>query len=160
MNNDRLNQQNPSLILAVDNDEEQLLLISYALMAFDCTFITASDARTALAIAFEQPVDLILLDMVMPEVSGLTLVRQLKRDRRTCNIPIVAVTALVRKEEQLYLLLSGCDACLNKPYLLDELKVVVERYLSRERGGKTYFSSMFPRLFRLPFLSQSAKSKS
>lgn len=142
MNNEQLNQSNPALILAVDNDEEHLLLISYALMAFDCTFVTACDACTALSIAQEHPLDLILLDMVMPKMSGLSLVRQLKQDRRTCNIPIIAVTALARKEEQLYFLASGCDACLNKPYLLDELKVVVERYLSQAKGRRLSLSCL------------------
>ncbi|MGF1481380.1 MAG: PleD family two-component system response regulator [Cyanophyceae cyanobacterium] len=126
--------QKPSLILVVDDNEEQLLLISYALLSFNYsnyTFVAALDAHTALSIARDQQPALILLDIVMPEVSGIELVQELKQDGRTQDIPIVAVTALA-KEEQEFLLAWGCNDCLTKPYLISQLKAVIEASLPKE----------------------------
>lgn len=119
----------PSMILAVDDSEEQLLLISYALMSFDCTFVTALDAQTALSIAREHQPALILLDIVMPKISGIDLVTNLKQHPLTRKIPIIAVTALCTPEKKASILTAGCDEYLCKPYLIEDLQTVVERHL-------------------------------
>lgn len=130
MNRLQTNQTLP-LVLAVDDNEDQLLIVSYALMSFNCTFVTALDAQTALSIARNHCPVLILLDIVMPQISGVELVQQLKQDQRTRNIPVVAITALSREEEKEYLIASGCDAHLSKPYMFKELEAIIERYLGR-----------------------------
>ena len=134
MNRSSQINQMPPLVLAVDDNEDQLLIISYALLSFNSTFVTAPDAQTALSIARDHHPALILLDIVMPEVSGIELVRLLKQDERTCNIPIVAITALSIEEEKKQILACGCDAHLSKPYLFKELEAVIERFLGKKLG--------------------------
>ena len=122
---------NQSLILAVDDNEEQLLLISYALMSFNCSFVTALDAQTAFSIAKDHQPALILLDIVMPRENGVELVQKLKQDERTRKIPIIAVTALSRDRDKEWILASGCHDYLTKPYRLNRLRALVERYLNQ-----------------------------
>ena len=122
---------NQSLILAVDDNEEQLLLISYALMSFNCSFVTALDAQTAFSIAKDHQPALILLDIVMPRENGVELVQKLKQNERTRKIPIIAVTALSRDRDLEWILASGCHDYLTKPYRLNRLRTLVERYLNQ-----------------------------
>ncbi|AFZ36444.1 response regulator receiver protein [Stanieria cyanosphaera PCC 7437] len=109
------------LILVVEDDEDNLILISHALIFFKYTFITANNAQTALELAKNHQLDLIIVDIVLRDRNGLELVHDLKHGKSTKNLPIIAVTALARKEDQNLLLAAGCNDYLCKPYLIDEL---------------------------------------
>jgi CheY-like chemotaxis protein len=109
------------LILVVEDDEDNLILISHALIFFKYTFITANNAQTALEIAKKHQLDLIIVDIVLRDMNGLELVHDLRHGKSTKNLPIIAVTALARKEDHELLLATGCNDYLCKPYLIDEL---------------------------------------
>ena len=119
------------LVLAVEDNEDNLLLIAYVLEQFNCTFMTATDGRKALSLAREYQPDLILLDMVLPEVSGIELISRFKQDKLTSRIPIIAVTGLVLAREREQIESAGCDDYISKPYLLNDLEAVIRRYLAR-----------------------------
>lgn len=117
------------LILAVDDDEDNLLLLTEILTPVDCIVITATDGQQALKLAKERQPALILLDVMLPDISGIKVVQQLKQNSLTMNIPVVAVTALARVEDRDRLFLAGCDAYVSKPYMLEDLESLISRYL-------------------------------
>ena len=118
------------LVLAVDDDEDNLLLLTEVLTPLNCTFITATSGRQALGLAIEQQPALILLDVMLPDISGIEIVRQLKQNPQTMTIPVIAVTALARQEDRDRLFLAGCDDYVSKPYMLDDLEAVIHYHLS------------------------------
>lgn len=120
---------NQPLILAVDDDEDNLLLLTEVLDPIKCSFITAADGQTALKLAEKHQPDLILLDVMLPDVDGLEVVHRLRQNRQTMTIPIIAVTALARVEDRDSLLLAGCNDYISKPYMLDDLEAVIRCHL-------------------------------
>nr|WP_315874809.1 response regulator [Thermocoleostomius sinensis] len=116
------------LVLAVDDDDDNLLLLSYALETFGCKFISRSDSQTALDVARTYQPDLILLDILMPHVDGMEVVQHLKQDLSTCNIPVIAVTALARAEDRQTILQAGFTDYLSKPYMLEDLEALIQRH--------------------------------
>lgn len=129
----RMNVPLPSekpVILAVDDNLDNLLLLEYQLMSIkQCTFMTATTGETALELAQQHPPDLIVMDILLPDIDGTEVVRRLKQSPVTANIPVVAVTALARSEDRDRILASGCDDYLSKPYDLDDLEATIYRHL-------------------------------
>jgi two-component system cell cycle response regulator DivK len=119
-----------SLVLAIDDDEDNLTLLSYALELLDCDFVGKTSGQEALLFAKEARPSLILLDVLLPDMHGLDVVHALKQDHCTCHIPIIAVTGLASSEDRTELMAAGCVSYLSKPYMVDELEDMVRHYLS------------------------------
>jgi CheY-like chemotaxis protein len=117
------------IILAVDDDEDNLLLLAYILEPLECTLITATDGLRALSIAQAHQPDLILLDVLMPYMDGCEVVSKLRKDANTKAIPAIAVTALANAEDRSRLLQAGFNDCIIKPYMLEDIEATVRRYL-------------------------------
>ncbi|MCL1474907.1 response regulator [Argonema antarcticum] len=118
------------VILVVDDNEDNLLLVSLAVEQFlNCSPIVAADGETAISLAQLYRPDIILLDIVLPDLNGFEVIDRLKQHWQTKTIPVVAVTALAREEECDRILAAGCDGYLSKPYMLDDLEKVIYRYL-------------------------------
>ena len=122
---------NQPVILAVDDDEDNLVLLSEVLNHLSCSFITATHGQTALHLAQNCQPDLILLDVMLPDLSGIEVVQRFRQNPQTMNIPVVAVTALARSEDRDRLILAGFNDYISKPYMLDDLEAVIHRYLAR-----------------------------
>ncbi len=121
---------NRPVVLAVDDNEDNLLLVSLAVEQFlNCSLIGASDGETAISLAQLYRPDLILLDIVLPDLNGFEVIDRLKQHWQTKTIPIVAVTGLAKEEDCDRILAAGCDGYLSKPYMLDDLEKVIYRYL-------------------------------
>lgn len=118
-----------SLVLAVDDDDDNLCLLSYTLELLNCEFIGKMDGRTALETARERQPDLILTDIMLPDISGIELLELIKQDSRTRHIPVIAITGLALSEDRAELLSKGFADYLSKPYMVDELEAMVRRYL-------------------------------
>ena len=116
-------------VLAVDDNEDNLLLLSEVLNAFDCSLLTATSGQIALTIAQAYNPDLILLDVMLPDLNGIEVVLQLKHNPTTKNIPVIAVTALASEEDRDRLLAVGCSGYLSKPYMIEDLEAIVRRAL-------------------------------
>ena len=119
-----LHNFNP-LILVVEDDEDNQLLLKYAIAMFGWKYVLAVDAIGAITTAQERHPDLILLDIVMPDIDGLQVANLLKSHIQTKRIPLIAVTGLVGKEKEELILSSGFDGYLSKPYNLDDLQKVI-----------------------------------
>lgn len=122
-------------ILAVDDNEDNLLLLSEVLNVFNCSLITATHGEVALLLAQAYNLDLILLDVMLPDLNGVEVVRHLKQNPTTKNIPVIAVTALARQEDRDRLLSAGCKEYITKPYMLEDLEAIVSIYISSCKGN-------------------------
>ncbi|BAY64558.1 response regulator receiver domain protein [Calothrix brevissima NIES-22] len=118
------------LILAVEDNDDNLLLMGYALESLGCRFICQSDSINTVVVAKEYQPDLIMLDILLPTINGIEMVRYLKQEPLTRHIPVIAVTALASQEDRARILQAGFDAYLSKPYMIDELEIVIHKLLS------------------------------
>ncbi|MCT7949742.1 response regulator [Ancylothrix sp. C2] len=121
------------LVLAVDDDEDNLYLMAQFLDLFGCESLLAADGLTALFLAQNHQPDLILSDILLPDIHGLELIGRLRNNPTTLKIPVVAVTALAQQEDRQRILQAGCAGYLSKPYLLEDLEAVVNAQLSFRR---------------------------
>lgn len=121
------------LILLVDDFEDALEMYRDYLVYRGYRVIGATNGETALAICRRHHPDLILLDVRMPGMSGLDVVRILRSDATCDDSPIVALTAHALEDERVEALRAGFDEVIPKPCLPDQLAAAVERLL-RERS--------------------------
>jgi CheY-like chemotaxis protein len=140
-----------SRILVVDDNEQNLELLVEYLDALDCTIDTAADGVRALEQIEQTPPDLILLDVMMPRMSGFEVCRKLKSDPETRDIPIIMVTALNELEDIERGVECGTDDFISKPVNRLEMLTRVKSLL-RVRGLQSeldrtlaYLNDMEPR---------------
>lgn len=117
------------LVLVVDDNEDNLLLLAFVLEQLGCPFLTAADGQTALDLVQRIQPTLILLDIMLPDLDGIEVCFRLKQNPLTRNIPVIAVTAMARLEDQEKILAAGFDEYVTKPYVVDELEVLLCRYI-------------------------------
>ncbi|WP_414526661.1 response regulator [Nodularia chucula] len=122
------NSQQP-LILVVEDHHDSLLLIGYALESLGCRFICQSDSSTTLLVAKDYQPDLIMLDILLPGLSGTDVVHYLKQEPLTSEIPVIAVTALASRDDRERLLSAGFDDYISKPYMIEDLEAIIRRRL-------------------------------
>lgn len=118
-----------STVLVVDDNEQNLELLLAYLEDIDCATLSASGGAEAIEIAREKLPDLILLDVMMPKMSGFEVCRRLKNDPNTSNIPIIMVTALNELGDIERAIDSGTDDFLSKPVNKLELLTRVKTML-------------------------------
>jgi CheY-like chemotaxis protein len=117
-------------VLVVDDDEDSLILMAYVLENLACEACFVSDGYGALIAAKRYQPALILTDIHLPELDGFKLIQQLRLDRTTQNIPIVAVTALADSEARQQILSAGFDDYITKPFLLTALEDIIIRFVN------------------------------
>ena len=120
-------------ILLVDDDPTILDLLECNLKMAGYAIHTASEGIQAQALALQVEPDLVVLDLMLPNVDGLTLCQRLRRDPRTAQIPILMLTALGKPAEIIKGFNAGADDYLTKPFQLAELLVRVQALLRRAR---------------------------
>jgi len=109
-------------VLIVDDIPTNVRLLEARLSAEYYDVVTASSGKDALAICAEDNVDIILLDVMMPEMDGFEVCRRLKGDRRTSHIPVLMVTALDQPSDRVRGLDVGADDFLTKP--VDDIQLM------------------------------------
>ena len=118
-------------VLVVDDNATNRKLISDLLAFAGYEILGAADAEEAQALLRRERPDLILMDIALPGMDGLTLTRQLKADARTREIPVVALTAFAMKGDEQRVLDAGCDGYISKPIDTVRLLVRVAETLAR-----------------------------
>jgi DNA-binding response OmpR family regulator len=125
-------------ILVVDDEPSVTDLLAYNLRKAGYETLLAADGREALRLARQSNPDLILLDLMIPEVDGLDVCREL---RKTSNVPIIMLTARGEEIDRVVGLELGADDYVSKPFgvreLLARIKAVLRRAQSGESNGKT-----------------------
>jgi len=118
-------------VLVVDDDPDivQFVRMNLELEGFEAA--TAENGKIALEMAKAQPPDLVLLDVMMPEMDGLTVLRHMRNSPATANIPVIILTAKALAEDRVKGLDLGADDYVTKPFDLDELMARVKTVLRR-----------------------------
>jgi len=117
------------LILVVEDDAimQKMALKILRSRGFSCELAVTGREAVATARAFRP--GLILMDLSLPEMNGWEATRALKADPAVAGIPVVAVTAHAMVGDRETAIAAGCAECVTKPYELEELVSVVERYI-------------------------------
>ena len=119
-----------SLVLAADDDPSILKLLRLELTSQGLQVVTAEDGESALRIAEEQHPDLIVLDIMLPDISGLEVMRRL---RERTAVPVILLTGKGGDTDKVRGLLQGADDYLTKPFNPEELSARVYAVLRRAR---------------------------
>ncbi|MEJ2010732.1 MAG: response regulator [Anaerolineales bacterium] len=123
--------EKPLAILYVEDNLDNRMLVQRVLQAEGYAFLGASSASEGLKLAHEHRPDLILVDINMPEVDGLSMTRELKSDESFHDVPVIAITANVMRGDRERTLAAGCDGYIQKPVDIDLLPRQIVRFLHR-----------------------------
>ena len=121
----------PKRVLIVEDNKIDMKLMKDILERSEYETLQAEDGLEVINLALARLPDLILMDIQLPEISGLEITRRLKGDDRSRRIPIVAVTAFAMGWHEREALDSGCDGYISKPISVFGFLNTVESYLSR-----------------------------
>lgn len=120
-------------ILVVEDEASLVTLLRYNLEKAGFEVATAGDGEEALLMVTERAPDLVVLDWMVPLVSGIELCRRLRRDAATRDIPVIMLTARGEEEDRLRGLNAGADDYITKPFSPAELIARVHAVLRRAR---------------------------
>ncbi len=126
-------ESTPARVLIVDDQPLTRELMTLVIHAQGHKTLVATNGEEALAIAASRPLDLVILDVVMPGMDGYEVAQRLKADERTRNVPIVIVSVLEDKESRIKGLAAGADDFLIRPVDRLELRVRVQNLLRLKR---------------------------
>ncbi|WP_420642272.1 response regulator [Candidatus Leptofilum sp.] len=131
-----MNQTNkdPSVVLIIDDMRENRLLLSSQLRLDGHSIIEASGGQDGITMAQKHDPDLILLDVMMPDINGFEVCKILKEDQRTHLIPIIMITALSKVESRIEGKKAGADEFLSRPHIREELLVRVRTLIQLKRA--------------------------
>ncbi len=118
-------------VLVVEDNDMNMQLVEYLLEEGGYQIVKAASGEDALSIARGgEPVDLILMDIHLPGIDGLSVVHEMKADERTKSIPILALTAHAMRGDRDRFLEAGCDGYISKPIDVKTFLTSVRQYLS------------------------------
>ncbi len=122
-------------VLIVEDEPAQLEMLAYNVEAEGYRVLSAADGGEGVLIAQEEQPDLIILDWMLPSLSGIEACRQLKRKSETRNIPIIMLTARGQEEDRVRGLDTGADDYVVKPYSVNELMARIRVNIRRTRAA-------------------------
>jgi len=120
------------LILIADDDAKHRKLLTDVLQAEGYATLTAENGESAIEMARSAKPGLILMDIQMPLIDGVTAVKVLKADPDTQMIPVIAITALAMSDDWKRISAAGFDGYLTKPINIQELRAEVNRRLGEK----------------------------
>lgn len=122
----------PKTVLIVEDNELNMKLFNDLLEAHGYKTIQTRNGIEAVELARQHRPDLILMDIQLPEVSGLQVTEWIKDDEELAHIPVIAVTAFAMKGDEERIRKGGCEAYLSKPIQVTKFLETVQNYI----GGK------------------------
>ena len=118
-------------VLIVEDNPANMSFATFVLQSAGYSVLSATDAEAGLILAREEQPDLVLMDIQLPGMDGLTATAQLKGDDATRAIPVIALTALAMKGDEERIRAAGCDGYIAKPIRYKEFLEVIEAQLAR-----------------------------
>lgn len=114
---ERSNQENSGQkkILIIEDNELNLKLFNDLLDAHGYKTVESRDGRKAFEITMRENPDLIIMDIQLPNISGIDVIRQIKSDKKLKHIPIIAVTAYAMQDDEERIMSAGCEGYISKP---------------------------------------------
>ena len=125
-------EKTPRKVLIVEDNALNMRLFSDLLEASGYETLQCVDGAKAVGIALEETPDLIIMDIQLPEVSGLDITRWLKDDERTSEIPVLAVTAFAMRTDEELVREAGCEGYLSKPIQVRSFLKTVDDLVANE----------------------------
>ena len=122
-------------ILYVEDNPDNRLLIRRVLQAEGYTVLEAENAAETLKKVRQQPLDLILMDINLPEVDGYTLTTHIKAIPGLRRVPVIALTANVMRGDRERTLEAGCDGYIQKPIDVDRIPQQIKNFLGVKEHG-------------------------
>ena len=122
-------------VLVVEDNELNMKLFCDLLDAYGFEAIKSPDGLRAIDIARAEQPDLIIMDILLPDVSGLDLTRWIKDDETIAGIPIMAVTAFAMRQDEQHVREAGCEAYMSKPIQMGPFIKTVQKLTSRRRAS-------------------------
>ncbi|MCB1178418.1 MAG: response regulator [Leptospiraceae bacterium] len=126
-----MSQAPPSQILIVDDNEEYRYVIEFTLQALGHTCVTASDGKEALEYLATKTPDLVLMDINMPNMDGLTALKNIRANQKFRSVPVIMISTIEENEIVLKCLEEGADDYINKPFEKTILRARVVNNLIR-----------------------------
>ena len=117
-------------VMVVEDDALGLELVRDILEEDGYEVLTATDGANALAAIAESRPDLVLMDVQLPQISGLEVTRRLKADPETRSIPVIALTAHAMRGDDTSIVAEGCDGYISKPFKLAAFREAIAGYTS------------------------------
>jgi signal transduction histidine kinase/DNA-binding response OmpR family regulator/ligand-binding sensor domain-containing protein len=133
---------NRKLLVLVIEDNEDLRKYIREIMESEYRILEAPEGRTGINIAYTMMPDLIITDIMMPDLNGLQLCSQLKNDERTSHIPIVMLTAKTSVDDKIEGLKTGADDYVTKPFYTGEFKARISNILAQREKLKLKYSKL------------------
>ena len=122
--------ENAKTVLIVEDNELNMKLFHDLLEAHGIGTIETRNGRDVMDMAREHKPDLVLMDIQLPEISGLDVTKMMKDDEELQNIPIIAVTAFAMKGDEEKIRESGCEDYISKPISVVDFVEIVQKYLN------------------------------
>jgi len=122
-------------VLVVDDDDDNVQIVSAILLERGYEVRIARDGRSALESVLQQRPDVILLDVMMPGVHGMQVLRYLKLDPKSASIPVVMVTAKAADRDLLAGYEGGADYYVTKPFTARQILYAIGHVLGRHLPG-------------------------
>ncbi|MDL2299929.1 response regulator, partial [Bacteroides sp. OttesenSCG-928-E20] len=133
-------EKEKELILIIDDNEEVLWMLK-DILAADYKIAMAKDGQTGLEILKKETPHLIITDIMMPQMDGITLTRLIKENKHTMHIPLIILSAKHSNEEKIEGINSGADIYISKPFNTDYLKSIIRQQLRKRRNMEQYYTS-------------------
>jgi two-component system cell cycle response regulator DivK len=116
-------------VLIVEDSELNMRLFNDLLEAFGYRTVKTRDGKEAVPLARQHKPDLIVMDIQLPDISGLDITGMLKKDAALKSIPVVAVTAFAMRGDEQKILAAGCDAYLSKPISVSTFLETIRKFI-------------------------------
>lgn len=120
----------PKKVLIVEDNELNMKLFKDLIEGCGYETVRTANGREAVDLARAHKPDLILMDIQLPEVSGLDVTQWLKADDELCVIPVIAVTAFAMKGDEERIRKGGCEAYISKPIQVPKFIETIKSYLN------------------------------
>ena len=116
-------------ILIVEDNPANLKMLKIILENIDCEILEAVDGKEALSVSIEKIPDLILMDIQIPHIDGLEVIRRLRKMEIFTKTPIIALTAFAMEKDEQAGLDAGCSEYMMKPFSTAKLLELLHKYL-------------------------------